>query len=83
MASLLQVCLYRPDDKTVVEDLDEMAKALDGSEYRLDRHQTVENDNIAMIIVRTEAEALRLMEEKPETAHVPLPSGYWMEVPTH
>ena len=61
-----------------VEDMDEMEKALVGSEYTLNREQTELNDGIAMINTKSEKESADLME----LGEVKLPSGYVMEIPT-
>ena len=81
---LLQVGINRPDG-TSVSDPSEMEAALIGSPYTLDREQTVLNDGIAMIVVKTEREATRLMEGSDDPAHAglyDLPSGCSLEVPT-
>lgn len=83
MPGLLQVALYTPDGRYIKDPYD-MERALAGSEYVLDQHETAQNDGIAVIITKTEAEADRLMAEEgdPETGRILLPSGYLMEVDT-
>lgn len=78
MPGLLQVAFYRPDS-TYTTDLDEIeSTALAGSDFTLDRQQTVLNDGIAMITTDTEETAERLMDD----GEITLPSGYRMEIPT-
>jgi hypothetical protein len=71
--ALLQVTFYTPNGEYVVDSA-VMDQALLGSPYVLDMHNTESNE--AMVIVKTEQEAERLMQ----LGEIILPSGFKMEI---
>jgi len=60
-----------------------MEKALRHSGLVLDREQTLLNDKIAMVAVKSESEAYRWAELGDRRGMVKLPSGCFIEIPTY